>query len=160
MTSSLLLQWLLLALVVLVFHASSGSTNSTQISQQLFWELEELARIVDISYCVGTAGLGIKKPFQCASRCGDADFADFELVTVSRPSSNIAATLRTALLKLFLVGMEHRPVSFRLVRLYCPLALTLEPPAHNRFSWYLLAGQHHCRPFHNPPRIRTLSGRR
>jgi len=58
------------------------SGNETLISQKLFWELEELARIVDISYCVGTAGLGIQKPFQCASRCSDRDFEDFELVTV------------------------------------------------------------------------------
>jgi hypothetical protein len=58
--------------------------NDTLISQKLFWELEELARIVDISYCVGTAGLGIQKPFQCASRCSDRDFEAFELVTVSR----------------------------------------------------------------------------
>jgi hypothetical protein len=61
-------------------HASS---NDTLISQKLFWELEELARIVDIAYCVGTAGLGIQKPFSCASRCGDRDFETFELVTVS-----------------------------------------------------------------------------
>jgi hypothetical protein len=54
--------------------------NNTIISQKLFWELEELARIVDISYCVGTAGLGIKKPFKCASRCADRDFETFELV--------------------------------------------------------------------------------
>jgi hypothetical protein len=58
--------------------------NGTLISQDLFWELEELARIVDISYCVGTAGLGIQKPFQCASRCADRDFETFELVTVRR----------------------------------------------------------------------------
>ena len=57
--------------------------NNTIISQKLFWELEELARIVDISYCVGTAGLGIKKPFKCASRCADRDFETVELVKVS-----------------------------------------------------------------------------
>lgn len=59
-----------------------GPANNTiqVISQKLFWELEELARIVDISYCVGTAGLGIKKPFKCASRCADRDFETFELV--------------------------------------------------------------------------------
>lgn len=61
-----------------------GPNNGTLITQDLFWELEELARIVDISYCVGTAGLGIQKPFSCASRCGDKDFETFELVTVSR----------------------------------------------------------------------------
>ncbi|KAL5117188.1 hypothetical protein ACEQ8H_004876 [Pleosporales sp. CAS-2024a] len=55
--------------------------NATLVSQRLFWELEELARIVDIAYCVGTAGLGIQKPFRCASRCADAGFEAFELVT-------------------------------------------------------------------------------
>jgi hypothetical protein len=55
--------------------------NETSISTSLFAELEELSRIVDIAYCVGTAGLGIQKPFQCASRCGE--FENFELVTVS-----------------------------------------------------------------------------
>ncbi|KAF2740381.1 alpha/beta-hydrolase [Polyplosphaeria fusca] len=56
-------------------HAS----NDTTVSVDLFRELEELARIVDISYCVGTAGLGISKPFECASRC--SEFENFELVT-------------------------------------------------------------------------------
>ncbi|KAF2749828.1 lipase precursor [Sporormia fimetaria CBS 119925] len=54
------------------------SGNDTTISTELFEELEELARIVDIAYCVGTAGLGIQKPFQCLSRCGE--FENFELV--------------------------------------------------------------------------------
>lgn len=77
--------------------------NDTLISQKLFWELEELARIVDISYCVGTAGLGIQKPFQCASRCADPDFETFELVTVSRRMQDaiIIAVLTMS-------GMEHR----------------------------------------------------
>jgi len=48
------------------------------VSAKLFYELEELSRIVDISYCVGTTG--ILKPFLCASRC--QEFPDFELVTV------------------------------------------------------------------------------
>jgi hypothetical protein len=47
------------------------------VSQKTFEELEELARIVDISYCVGTGG--IQKPFKCLSRC--SDFEGFELVT-------------------------------------------------------------------------------
>ncbi|KAJ4301257.1 hypothetical protein N0V90_003348 [Kalmusia sp. IMI 367209] len=55
--------------------------DNDTISRELFFQLEELARIVDISYCVGTAGLGIQKPFSCASHCGDEDFKDFELVT-------------------------------------------------------------------------------
>lgn len=54
--------------------------NNRTVSPQLFAELEELSRIVDISYCVGDLGLGIKKPFSCASRC--KDFENFELVAV------------------------------------------------------------------------------
>ncbi|KAF2759351.1 extracellular lipase [Pseudovirgaria hyperparasitica] len=52
--------------------------DNTTVSTILFNELEELARIVDISYCVGITGLGIQKPFQCASRC--SEFKNFELV--------------------------------------------------------------------------------
>lgn len=62
-------------------HANPLQENGTTISRELFFELEELARIVDIAYCVGTAGLGIQKPFGCASHCGDEDFKHFELVT-------------------------------------------------------------------------------
>ncbi|KAF1358033.1 lipase precursor [Lizonia empirigonia] len=62
-------------------HPLALARNATLISQTLFWELEQLARVVDISYCVGTAGLGIQQPFRCPSRCADADFARFELVT-------------------------------------------------------------------------------
>ncbi len=51
--------------------------DGREISQPLFESLEELARIVDISYCVGTSG--IHKPFKCLSRC--ADFEGFELIT-------------------------------------------------------------------------------
>ncbi|PMD39708.1 alpha/beta-hydrolase [Hyaloscypha variabilis F] len=63
--------------------ADAGSTapllaqaQNANISIQLFAELEELSRIVDISYCVGTTG--ISKPFLCASRCDE--FPSFELV--------------------------------------------------------------------------------
>ncbi|KAJ4344807.1 uncharacterized protein N0V89_012551 [Didymosphaeria variabile] len=80
---------LILCVICLAFlHSALGlaqtplatRANDT-ITRELFFELEELARIVDISYCVGTAGLGIQKPFSCASHCGDEDFKDFELVT-------------------------------------------------------------------------------
>ena len=53
------------------------TANSRNISQPLFESLEELARIVDISYCVGSTG--IQKPFKCLGRC--SDFEGFELVT-------------------------------------------------------------------------------
>jgi len=56
--------------------AIDDHNNHGNLSIKLFAELEELSRIVDISYCVGMTG--ISKPFQCASRCDE--FPDFELV--------------------------------------------------------------------------------
>ena len=63
--------------VPLLRHADSNRA----VSAALFADLEELARIVDISYCVGLTGTGVSKPFKCLSRC--SDFPDFELVQVS-----------------------------------------------------------------------------
>lgn len=60
---------------------SPASHVVENITTELFSDLEELSRIVDIAYCVGTAGLGIQKPFLCASRC--QDFKHFELIKVS-----------------------------------------------------------------------------
>ena len=59
----------------LLRHAHSNRN----VSVELFTELEELARIVDISYCVGLTSFGILKPFRCLSRC--SDFPNFELVS-------------------------------------------------------------------------------
>jgi pimeloyl-ACP methyl ester carboxylesterase len=56
--------------------SSQDNNNKNNISLPLFAELEELSRIVDISYCVGTTG--IAHPFLCASRCDE--FPNFELV--------------------------------------------------------------------------------
>lgn len=60
---------------------SQASHVAENVTTELFNDLEELSRIVDIAYCVGTAGLGIQKPFLCASRC--QDFKHFELIKVS-----------------------------------------------------------------------------
>ena len=60
-------------------RTSKAFNFNSSVSNELFQELEEHARIVDISYCVGTTG--IQKPFLCASRC--QEFDGFELVTVS-----------------------------------------------------------------------------
>ncbi|CAG8957523.1 hypothetical protein HYFRA_00010389 [Hymenoscyphus fraxineus] len=54
----------------------SGDEADRNISLALFADLEELSRVVDISYCVGLTG--IQHPFLCASRC--EDFPNFELV--------------------------------------------------------------------------------
>lgn len=84
-----LYQALLLVLSLACFAASAvpvdpqlpllqhALTNRT-VSPDLFFELEELARIVDITYCVGLTSLGVSKPFSCLSRC--KDFPEFELV--------------------------------------------------------------------------------
>ncbi|KAH0566113.1 hypothetical protein GP486_000474 [Trichoglossum hirsutum] len=74
----------LLALLPRIGNANPASTqsplssplNPRNVSAELFADLEELARLVDISYCVGTTG--IQKPFVCANRC--AGFKGFELV--------------------------------------------------------------------------------
>ena len=63
-----------------VLKSDSTPRLSRNVSTDLFNELEELARIVDISYCVGSYGTGIQKPFECASHC--SEFKNFELVSV------------------------------------------------------------------------------
>lgn len=60
-----------------------GDNQGLNISLPLFLDLEELARLVDISYCVGVTG--IHKPFKCLSRC--SDFPGFELVEVGPPAA-------------------------------------------------------------------------
>lgn len=79
----LVLSWLATVLAMPAQHLPVTSLN---ISRSLFESLEELARIVDISYCVGSTG--ISKPFQCLSRCNEFD--GFELVTVvATPTSSL-----------------------------------------------------------------------
>ena len=62
------------------------AANSRHVSQTLFDSLEELARIVDVAYCVGSTG--VHKPFECLNRC--SDFVGFELVTVDPTAFSIA----------------------------------------------------------------------
>lgn len=66
------------------FRVESYTSLGYDISAELFADLEELSRLVDISYCVGLTGTGIQRPFQCVSRCHE--FQGFELVTVSNNS--------------------------------------------------------------------------
>lgn len=68
--------WLI---IVTAIPALLAAAKHRGISHQLFVELEELSRIVDIAYCVGNPGLGIGKPFSCWGRCDE--FPNFELVT-------------------------------------------------------------------------------
>lgn len=55
-----------------------GKKSDRSVSEALFTDLEEAARLADIAYCVGVSG--IWRPFGCLSRCGD--FEGFELVDV------------------------------------------------------------------------------
>lgn len=76
-----------LALVVIAGAVARPASvvldGSRAVSQSLFNSLEELARLVDISYCVGSTG--IQKPFNCLSRC--SDFQGFQLLTVTTARS-------------------------------------------------------------------------
>jgi hypothetical protein len=56
----------------------SSVSGNYNVSSQLFAELEEFARLVDIAYCVGVTG--IQAPFECASRCDE--FPGYQLVDV------------------------------------------------------------------------------
>lgn len=105
----LLLHSLLLLGLVASSHGESAQSPLLQagndtISGELFFELEELARIVDIAYCVGAAGLGIQEPFECASHCGDEDFKNFELVTV-RPPLRSSVACETDVSRLGIPGL-------------------------------------------------------
>ncbi|KAH6899009.1 Alpha/Beta hydrolase protein [Thelonectria olida] len=53
------------------------SAVTETISTPLFATLERLARLVDVTYCIGTTG--VSKPFDCVSRC--EDFPNISLVT-------------------------------------------------------------------------------
>ncbi|KAL2857718.1 Alpha/Beta hydrolase protein [Aspergillus pseudoustus] len=60
-----------------VVSAPTDNFPEKRVSLEVFGSLEELARIVDISYCIGTTG--VQKPFQCLSHC--RELKGFELVT-------------------------------------------------------------------------------
>ncbi|KAE8324162.1 Alpha/Beta hydrolase protein [Aspergillus sergii] len=68
----------------LISSGTSGASTYGQsnrkdsaVSRETFASLEELSRIVDVSYCVGSTG--VQKPFRCLSRCNE--FPGFELIT-------------------------------------------------------------------------------
>jgi triacylglycerol lipase len=61
-----------------VVNGPADNSSEPRVSPDLFESLEELARIVDISYCIGTTG--VQKPFQCLSHC--RELKGFELITV------------------------------------------------------------------------------
>ena len=60
-------------------NPSGSDDRGRRVSAELFWSLEELSRLADIAYCVGSTG--IREPFSCNSHCDEFD--GFELVDVS-----------------------------------------------------------------------------
>ncbi|KAI3397897.1 hypothetical protein diail_10298 [Diaporthe ilicicola] len=59
------------------YSSEDGYPGVNSVSTALFASLERLARLVDITYCVGTTG--ISPPFSCASRC--KEFPDLQLAS-------------------------------------------------------------------------------
>ena len=57
---------------------TNNPITGQNISQDLYLELEELAHIADVGYCVGYTG--IRPPFKCLGRC--SEFPTFQLVEV------------------------------------------------------------------------------
>lgn len=55
---------------------SDNVASAVKPETRLFAALERLARLVDVSYCIGTTG--VSKPFDCASRC--SEFPEVTLV--------------------------------------------------------------------------------
>ena len=72
--------WAYVSVNFAICHVAQSSMLSTpparHPSPELYTDLEESSRIVDISYCVGVTG--VHRPFACASRC--SDFKGFELI--------------------------------------------------------------------------------
>lgn len=57
--------------------SDDGYARASSVSTAFFASLERFARLVDITYCVGTTG--ISPPFSCASRC--KEFPDLRLAS-------------------------------------------------------------------------------
>ncbi|CUS13241.1 unnamed protein product [Tuber aestivum] len=85
---------------------SRRNSSTTPISQGLFGEFEELSRIVDITYCVGSLNTGVERPFQCLSYC--RDFPTFEL----RQTWNTGITLQDSC---GYVALSHAPALPRII---------------------------------------------
>jgi len=82
------------------------NSSATPISQNLFNEFEELSRIVDIAYCVGSLNTGVERPFQCLSYCNN--FPTFEL----KQTWNTGITLQDSC---GYVALSHAPALPRIV---------------------------------------------
>ncbi|KAI5848646.1 Alpha/Beta hydrolase protein [Morchella snyderi] len=85
---------------------SNPPPRNPPISDALFAELEELSRIVDIAYCVGSLNTGVSPPFQCLSYC--KDFPTFTL----QQTWNTGATLSDSC---GYIALSHPPAPPRII---------------------------------------------
>lgn len=148
-----------LLLYICFLSVATAQNKYEHVSTELFNSLEELSRIVDISYCVGTTG--VQQPFQCLSRC--IEFPDLELVTVShlptylQPQAPISTKTHNPLTKPTLhTDLEHRPPPLRLMRLHRPLAHPLRETNNPRLPRHLLNNKHNNRPLRLPASLHPL----
>jgi len=81
----------------------AASTNAS-ITSDLLDSLHELARLVDIAYCVSTTG--VQKPFECLSWC--TEFSDFELLETFNTGPLLADTAGY-------LALDHRPDDPRII---------------------------------------------
>lgn len=133
-----------------LLQATAQIPPSRNISTALFNSLEELSRLVDVSYCVGTTG--IQKPFQCLSRCDE--FPDLELVRVSTvifPKMIIRLTN-------FILDMEYRAPPLRFMRVHRPLPRSISKTHHHRLPGNVLHHKYHHRSLRLSAVLCPLSG--
>lgn len=135
----------------LVDHEPRSVLNRS-VSYELFYELEELSRIVNIAYCVGTTG--IQNPFLCAGRC--QDFKNFELVTVSATNYGYSCS-GSFTDQEYIIDVEHWALFCRLVRLHCAFASAFVAAHHRCLSRDVLDYQYYHRSFNIPTRICPIS---
>lgn len=142
-------------LLYICFLSFTTAQTKKHVSTDLFNSLEELSRLVDISYCVGTTG--VQQPFQCLSRC--IEFPDLELVTVSHLQTLISTKTRqhpTNQNPTHPADLEHRHPPLRLMRLHSPLPHPHRQTNNPRLPRHLLNNKHNNRPLRLSPILHPL----
>lgn len=134
---------------------ASPQNEPQPVPSELFNSLEELSRLVDIAYCVGTTG--VQEPFQCLSHC--AEFPDLQLLTVSflECKSKSELTIRKSS---HLLDMEHRRSLIRLMWVHGHLPHPGGEAYRPGLPGNLLDHQHYHRSLRIPSGLCTLHRRR
>lgn len=93
-----------LARIVPPHPVSPEESTRHTITSELYNSLHELARLVDVAYCVSTTG--VQKPFTCLSWC--TQFPHLELLETFNTGPLLADTAGY-------LALDHRPVDPRIV---------------------------------------------